>query len=371
MLRPEKKMKPSSPPRIDGLISNLDDAGNQFLGRRWEELDEDCLANVFAKVGMESLILALPFVCKSWYATTLNPLCWKFLSFPEFEPYPLFTTIEAIDVRTQRFGPFYDKFVEEYGIDRARFSITGFIKLVVNRTNGKAIYLKLPGFCTEEALRFVSYACPALRVLFLYDDLVIFKHSQIVSELIGNWKFLEHLTLGGNFGEIVKQYRRSGDHLSKNFEALLSCSSYGSPIGNKNLLEILVQIGVHCKHLRSLHIFDALIGEVEASTVVKMLPHLEHLSLARSRVERDALVTLLRGCEKLCCFNLGYCEGFDECDEELLKLASHISEFRCKGSPNDFTRLNVLRRIILTMGLRNQIWRKGKILLAKILEVDH
>lgn len=42
--------------------------------RRWENLGMDCITMVFARVGMESLILSLPFVCKSWYAATLDPL---------------------------------------------------------------------------------------------------------------------------------------------------------------------------------------------------------------------------------------------------------------------------------------------------------
>ncbi|XP_062003520.1 F-box/LRR-repeat protein At3g48880-like [Rosa rugosa] len=360
MLRPEKKkMKPSSPPRIDGVVSSHHH--DQSLTRRWEDLEVDCLANVFAKVGMESLLLALPFVCKSWYAASLNPLCWKFLSFPDFEPYPLFTGMHEIDFETRKFGPFYDKFIRKYRIRRTRFSITGFVKLVASRSNGKATYLKLPGFCTEEALRYVSEACPELRMLYLCDDLVIFKHTQIISELIGKWKHLEHLTLGGNCGEILKQYRGNGDYLSKNFEALTSFK-YNS---NGTLHRILLQIAIHCKHFRSLHIFETLVGEVEAWAIVTMLPDLTHLTLAQSRIERDTLFTLLRGCRKLCSFNLWYCEGFEECDEELLKLASHISEFWYKGGPNDFTRLNELKGIILTMCLKNQLWRKGKILLAE------
>lgn len=87
------------------------------------------------------------------------------LYIPDFEPFPLFTHSES----------------NVHGIE-------SFIKLVVKRSNGKAL-----GFSTEKALRYVSDACPNLRVLSLPDDLMIFKHSQIIPEVIGKWKFLEQL----------------------------------------------------------------------------------------------------------------------------------------------------------------------------------
>ncbi|KAM5560695.1 hypothetical protein ABKV19_021721 [Rosa sericea] len=351
MLRPQKKLKlkpspdQSSPPRSDGVVSNQDH--DQSLSRRWEDLEVDCLANVFAKVGMESLVLALPFVCKSWYATALSPLCWKFLSFPEFEPYPLFTTVDNIDDQIQSFGPFYDKFIEEFQIDRTRFSITGFIKLVVNRSKGKAVQLELPQFCTEEAMRYVADACPEIRCLHFADDLVLFRHAQILPEVIGKWKYLEELTLGGNMENIGRQFEVNvGKHLSRHFEAaLLPFYNYDSMVRNTNLYETLVQISIHCKDIRSLHVCDTIVAE-EASTIVTMLPNLVYLTLEHSRIERDSLVMLLRGCKKLWCFKVWNCEGFEEDDEEMQNLASHISEFRCKRDQFDFICFHDLKMMI-------------------------
>ncbi|KAM5560693.1 hypothetical protein ABKV19_021719 [Rosa sericea] len=380
MLRAKKKMKPSSPPRSHGVVSNMENTKKDHdpsLSRRWEDLDEDCLANVFTKVGMESLLLAVPYVCKSWYATTLNPLSWRFLSFPDFEPYPLFTApsdhdvnvalapddINIEEVEPKSFGSFYNQFVEEYEIDRSRFSITAFVKNVVNRSHGKAIYVKLPTFCTEEALRYVSDACPELRGFRFPDDLAMFKHSRIIPEVIGKWKSLKHLSLGGSMAGIAIQYHRSGEYMCKDFEALLSLINYDSPNSSTNLYDILVQVGIHCKNLKSLHIFDALVGEVEALTIATTLPDLMHLTLGQSQIQRDSLVILLKGCKKLSNFHLGYCDGFEECDEEILKLASHISDFRCTGAPSRFyTRFDVLKKIVLTMGIRNYVWRKRKII---------
>ena len=51
-------------------------------GPKWEDLNMDCLVNVIGRVGIESLVLDVPFVCKSWYKVTLDPRCWKSLLFP-------------------------------------------------------------------------------------------------------------------------------------------------------------------------------------------------------------------------------------------------------------------------------------------------
>ncbi|KAM5560697.1 hypothetical protein ABKV19_021722 [Rosa sericea] len=377
MLRPHKKLKPSPdlspPPLRNDAVSELYDAGknhDQSPSRRWEELDRECLANVFAKVGMDSLLLALPFVCKSWYDASHNPLCWKFLHFPEFEPYPLFTAVPVADanVEPKSFGPFYNKFVEDYQIDSSRFSITGFIKLVVNRSKGKALELKLPQFCTEEALRYVADACPGIRYLQFSDDLVLFKHSQILPEVIGKWKFLERLTLGGNMENIMKQFQvKSGEQLSRDFEETLSSLDSVSRISNKNLHEILVQVGIHCKRLRALHIFDVCVGQAEAEAIVTGVPNLVFLTLGSSRIERNTLVTLLQGCKKLCCFNVWNCEGFVVDAEEMQELGSHIREFRWTRDLTGYKCYHVLKMVILTRARLTQILRKRN----NSLGIDH
>lgn len=53
-------------------------------GRRWEDLDEDRLLNVLGRVGMESLILDVHFVSKSWHRAKfrsiyLGKTCFSFL----------------------------------------------------------------------------------------------------------------------------------------------------------------------------------------------------------------------------------------------------------------------------------------------------
>ena len=38
-----------------------------MAGPKWEDLEEECLVSVLTRVGTESVIYDIPFVCKSWY----------------------------------------------------------------------------------------------------------------------------------------------------------------------------------------------------------------------------------------------------------------------------------------------------------------
>ncbi|CAL2261915.1 unnamed protein product [Prunus armeniaca] len=57
----------------------------------------------------------------------------------------------------------------------------------------------------------------------------------------------------------------------------------------------------------------------------------ERFSLWGEQVNRDGLVTLLRGCKDLVLLDARDCYGFDENDDEISKLESHISKFMCEG----------------------------------------
>ncbi|KAL6139050.1 hypothetical protein ACLB2K_064327 [Fragaria x ananassa] len=65
MLKRKKEEEESAlfwPPRKkNGVVPDSE----KMHERRWENLGMDCITMVFARVGMESLILSLPFVCKS------------------------------------------------------------------------------------------------------------------------------------------------------------------------------------------------------------------------------------------------------------------------------------------------------------------
>lgn len=54
-----------------------------------------------------------------------------------------------------------------------------------------------------------------------------------------------------------------------------------------------------------------------------------------SFLPRYALVILLHGCKDLEFLDVRNSRGFKETDEEILKLASHISTFMCDGSTDE------------------------------------
>ncbi|ESR34181.1 hypothetical protein KPL70_026116 [Citrus sinensis] len=106
-------------------------------GRRWEDLDEDRLLNVLGRVGMESLILDVHFVSKSWHRAKLK-------------------------------------------------TSSQFIKLIVDRSCGNATVLIPPHCCLTESF---------LKILGLYPILCLYKIS-VIPGLEQYWRNLEGLILG-------------------------------------------------------------------------------------------------------------------------------------------------------------------------------
>ncbi|XP_061992203.1 F-box/LRR-repeat protein At3g48880-like isoform X2 [Rosa rugosa] len=263
--------------------------------RRWEELEVDCLINVFGRVGMESLLLDVPFVCKSWYRATLNPSCWQYLKFPDL-------TIDLdFDFEDGYWCTLIQRFVDEYRLDdESRFSVTAFVKFIISRSKGKALHLTLSPCASEDVLKYAADECPALKLLELPSRLVN-RNESIIQEIIGKWTNLEYLVLGSS----------------------------------DNLENFLGQISIHCKNLCLLRVADADIGKDEAMAIVSLLPKLKQLILKNANIDRDDLVTLLRGCNELVRLDVSNCIGFDEEDEEIAKLASHIADFSSQGSTLD------------------------------------
>lgn len=112
--------------------------------RKWEDLNSDCLVEVFKWVGMESLLLCVPLVCKSWYKATLDRKCWQILVFPEIrcsEHFP---------------GRMTKYFVHSYGLKWHDFPSMSFAKFVVSRSRRSATTLVLPGTCSSQALEYIS-----------------------------------------------------------------------------------------------------------------------------------------------------------------------------------------------------------------------
>ncbi|VVA23148.1 PREDICTED: F-box/LRR-repeat At3g48880 [Prunus dulcis] len=118
------------------------------------------LANVFVKVGIESLLLFVPFVCKFWYRASQNLVCWERLVFPDSEeeatndPWSLddyaanLPWTYANRIEGQSFNYFTRRFVREFEIDYSRFPIRSFIKMVINHSCNNAKFLKIPEICS-------------------------------------------------------------------------------------------------------------------------------------------------------------------------------------------------------------------------------
>ncbi|PRQ38499.1 putative F-box domain-containing protein [Rosa chinensis] len=119
---------------------------------KWENLNKDCLENVFGRVGMKSLLLDVPFVCRSWHAATLDPSCWQSIDIPDIvtDRY----SFDPLEMESWKFYPFLKRFVQEYRIDETNLSVTAFIKFVIDRSKGRPTFVRLP-LCSEIAVEYV------------------------------------------------------------------------------------------------------------------------------------------------------------------------------------------------------------------------
>ncbi|KAF5935711.1 hypothetical protein HYC85_026840 [Camellia sinensis] len=244
----------------------------------------DCLVNVFGRVGIESLLLDVPFMCKSWFKATLSPLCWRLLDFSK------------ISLDSWSYDESISRLLDKYQLYDKLF-VTAFIKFVVKRSARSATFLSLPDCCTEEALLYVTDECLDLRAFLLPQDLPD-DHMLQIPILISKWKNLEILRLGGTF----------------------------------QMQEVLAQINIHCKNSIGLAIARAHVEQDEASAIVTLLPNIKQLFLRHAYMEKENLVMILQGCKELEYFDVRHCIGFDEGDDEILKLASHIRTFKDEGS---------------------------------------
>ncbi|RVW83612.1 hypothetical protein CK203_039296 [Vitis vinifera] len=191
----------------------LDVSSSQIGDRRkWEELNINCLVNVFQKVGMETLLLDVPLVCKLRYKATLHPMCWQHLIFPE------------------NFKAFADRIMKEY---QNEIPITSFIKFIVNRSSGCATTLMLPYAAVKKGWSMLlSSKCPALKVFGLHGCLSL-KNASVIPKLIRNWKNLELMLpksyVGANEASAIVTHLPKIKHLSLK----------GATIEKKNLVMIL------------------------------------------------------------------------------------------------------------------------------------
>ncbi|KAL7177309.1 hypothetical protein ACSBR2_030628 [Camellia fascicularis] len=128
---------------------------------KWENSNTDCLVNVLGRVGIGSLILNVPFVCKLWYKASLSHLCWQRLVFPRMP--------SAND---------------SYFVSLATYFVS---------------ICNIPHFikhCNISHICLLFTMCPNLRALVMPYELCF--EDEIIPKLMSKWKALEILVLGRN-----------------------------------------------------------------------------------------------------------------------------------------------------------------------------
>ncbi|XP_057464387.1 F-box/LRR-repeat protein At3g48880-like [Actinidia eriantha] len=258
---------------------------------KWEDLDKDCLVSIFGRVGLESLLFGVPYVCKKWYKATLIPQSWQHLDFSKLQHHDSWYC-----------ETFASRRMDKYPVE-GNFTITAFIKSAVKRSGRSATYIalpELPNRCMEEALLYVADECPDLRTLVLPRNVLQdFQGPQFqIQNHMSKWTNLQSLELQRYF----------------------------------DVQELVTQIGIHCKSFVALAIEGAIIGRDEASAIVNFLPNIKVLHLRNASMEKENLVTILQGCKQLELFDARDGIGFTEGDEEILNHASHIRSFQHEGS---------------------------------------
>ncbi|PIA32935.1 hypothetical protein AQUCO_04300119v1 [Aquilegia coerulea] len=174
---------------------------------------------------------------------------------------------------------------------------TEMIMVAVTRSCGTAIKVVLPKYCTVEHLVYISDQCPAVKALIVPYIEASLEEEECIPKLLAKFKELEMLRLGCDI----------------NFEKMVT------------------EIVTNCKNFRALFTSGNIHME-EASTIVTFLPNLKYLGLRGSYLPRECLIHILNGCKNLVFLDVGNCIGFDEDDDEISKLASHIKTFKSEGS---------------------------------------
>ncbi|KAM7488837.1 hypothetical protein LguiB_026321 [Lonicera macranthoides] len=265
---------------------------SQLIIQQWEDLSMDCLVNVFGRLGLESLVLDVPFVCKSWYNATLSPLCWQNLDF---------STISFFG----SFEPRFEKRIRAELQVNGKINLNAFVKFLLLRRGGFATRIVFPRCCKHEALVLAANVCPALKTLGLpiFVELDHDQHGKIttVKHLIRKWKDLDSLIMENSW----------------------------------EMIAILEQIGIHCKNVVSLSIKGTYIDGSEALAIVTHMPNINSLFLRQCDFKGANLLMILKGCNRLSSFDMSYCNVNSRGGDEILELASRIGMVKYLSNKNN------------------------------------
>ena len=138
---------------------------------------------------------------------------------------------------------------------------------------------------------------PRLKLLAL-SPRVCAEHRDIIPSLLIKWKNLEGLKLGDL--TFVDQ--------------------------------ILEPIPIHLPKFASLDLRNCSVSGEAAAAIVSHVPKLKHLSMTQSIVKKEYVILIMQGCKQLEILDVRSCIGFEEDDEDILRLSSGIKYFQCHGS---------------------------------------
>ncbi|KAF9601056.1 hypothetical protein IFM89_015982 [Coptis chinensis] len=256
--------------------------------RKWEDMNIDCLTNVFERVGWEALTLHLPLVCKSWYKVSLYPQFWKNLDFKSLHPGYIVSTKCIVDENVWLPDDIMDPLsIETRDLELFVDPDVIMVKVAISRSCGMATKLVVP-FCFME-----DWVEDFLMSRSFHQG-----DEKAFMKLFSMLRSLEVLVLGPFDGYFWA---------------------------------ILVGISHHCKNFLALST-NGYIYEEEASAIVELLPSIKYLKLRGSRISHNSLMVILDGCKELVLLDVSDCTGFDAGDEEILNLASRIKIFISEGS---------------------------------------
>ncbi|KAK8964567.1 F-box protein FBW2 [Platanthera guangdongensis] len=247
----------------------------------WSSMETDCLVEIFARLGLEDIILVVPFVCKAWLLAARNPLCWRKLDF------------RAVDILP------WSNFSKSFALccSLPFFSFTYLLKFTISRSWKSVTEIRFPlKFTSPEDLIIASNECKYLKSVALP---ILSQCEEVqIPQLVCKWKDLGRLELESkpsNFKELVKN------------------------------------ISLNCSKFSCFRISRSSFGKEDVLAIIRFLPKLKKFELISSYLPKEDLMIMIRGCKELESLNAIDCIGFNGDDEEITSKVSHMKDFKLEG----------------------------------------
>ncbi|XP_074589822.1 F-box/LRR-repeat protein At3g48880-like [Curcuma longa] len=240
-------------------------------GRRWEDLSPELLVTIFQRLGVADLIAGVPFVCSSWRAATLDPLCWLELDFREWiRIFQQIGVSPSCDLRS------VFSHILRFAVARSRHLL-------------KCIYF--PSFVFDEDLFNVATSCPRLEYFdFPNGDSAM--EAELFCNSITRLKFLRGMKVNERFIEF----------------------------------DVLQHVNQCCVHLTDLGVFSHGMDARMASIICESLPSIRKLEITDPAISSQAIIVFLDGLKELEHFDIsGYKNS--PITDVILKKASRLKIF--------------------------------------------